>query len=129
MRNAEKTHTVSCFTKSLHSIFNAPHMGLQYCNIFSFSKWWTCMHFTHVRYKILFSFWSTARLSHKRRCALKASSVFCWGLSKLTQINQQWNFTSGFTDTRGAIVWPHVLVSLFEEGVNWKERAKAAGSL
>lgn len=44
--------------------------------------------------------------------------VVCRGLSKLTQINQQWNFTSGFTDTRGAIVWPHVHVPLFEVAVN-----------
>ncbi len=76
-------------------------------------------------------FTSTVCLSHKRHkcCALQVASMLCWGLSKVTQIYQQWNFTSGFTNTREAFVWPHVHVSLFEVAVNWKVHAKAAGSL
>lgn len=76
-------------------------------------------------------FTSTVCLSHKlhKCCALQVASMLCWVLSKVTQIYQQWNFTSGFTNTRAAIVWPHVHVSLFEVAVNWKVHAKAAGSL
>lgn len=64
----------------------------------------------------------TTQMPRTSSVLLRPSSQL--GSFSFTEMNQQWNFTSGFTYTRAAIVWPHVHESLFEVAVNWKVRAK-----
>lgn len=80
----------------------------------------------HCSFEVFYNHANTACLRSDERAPQVSSAgpVVSWALSHLTEMNKQWNFTSGFTYTRAAIVWPHVHASLFEVAVNWKVRAK-----
>lgn len=77
--------------------------------------------FTITQHSMSLLRWTT-QMSRTSSVLLRPSGQL--GSFSFTEMNQQWNFTSGFTYTRAAIVWPHVHESLFEVAVNWKVRAK-----